>query len=78
MPMKKDKDTFTQRLAEAKKHLPYRYGSAVRAIYPQITYQRLHNVMNAGLQNWEVLAALEDIAGRQKKFLKKSKESVAF
>jgi hypothetical protein len=30
------------------------------------------------LLNWEVLAALEDIASRQKKYLKKSKESVAF
>ena len=69
-----EKITFRKRLHEAKKHLPYRYGTIVRALHPELTLCAIHNVVNKGTLNLAVLVALEKVARRQKKSEKKIKK----
>ena len=68
-----EKIVFRKRLHEAKKHLPYRYGTIVRALHPELTLCAIHNVVNKGTFNITVLAALEKVAVLQKKSEKKVK-----
>ena len=69
-----EKIVFRKRLHEAKKHLPYRYGTIVRALHPELTFCAIHNVVNKGTFNTAVLAALEQVASIQKKSEKKVKK----
>ena len=69
-----EKIVFRKRLYEAKKHLPYRYGTIVRALHPELTLCAIHNVVNKGTFNIAVLAALEKVASKQKKSEKKVKK----
>ena len=69
-----EKIVFRKRLHEAKKYLPYRYGTIVRALHPELTLCAIHNTVNKGTFNIAVLTALEKVARRQKKSEKKSKK----
>lgn len=67
-----EKTLFNKRLSEAKKYLPYRYGTMVRAMHPELTFCVIHNVVNKGTFNMDVLTALEHVAYMQKKIKEKS------
>lgn len=69
-----EKIVFRKRLHEAKKHLPYRYGTIVRALHPELNLCAIHNVVNKGTFNLAVLVALEQVASIQKKSEKKVKK----
>lgn len=71
-----EKITFRKRLHEAKKYLPYRYGTIVRALHPELTLCAIHNVVNKGTFNIAVLTALEQVASIQKKSEKKVKKAL--
>lgn len=68
-----EKIAFRIRLHEAKKYLPYRYGTIVRALHPELKLCAIHNVVNKGTFNTDVLIALEQVASLQKKSEKKVK-----
>jgi len=54
--------SFAQRLKAAKKILGREYVTITRRKYPNFTASQIRNVMNQGVENWEILHALEDIA----------------
>jgi hypothetical protein len=71
-----EKIVFRKRLHEAKKHLPYRYGTIVRALHPELSFPSIYNVINKGTFNTDVLVALEQVARIQKKSEKKVKKAL--
>ncbi len=65
--MKPHKDpSFTVRIEAARKKLGFHYGVMLRAKYPQFQRQKMLNVVHNGLIDWDLLKALEDVAGIKK------------
>lgn len=59
--MTRNKEDFVEMLAPIRKRLPKRYGTIAKVLYPNIKLTKIHNVVNLGTVDWEVLKALKDV-----------------
>lgn len=76
--MAKQKDTdFATRLERAKSLIGREYVNLILKKYPHFSKAQLRNVANAGIEDWEILEAFEDIARTIQKYFVPKKQDVA-
>lgn len=61
MVKQKNKE-FADRLTKAKEAIGREYVPFVRKKYPDLTSSQIRNVVNNGVENYQVLVAMEDVA----------------
>lgn len=59
--MTTNKEDFVELLDPIRKRLPKRYGTIAKVLYPNISLSKIHNVVNLGTVNWEILKALKEV-----------------